>query len=451
MNVEEYFKEIEKEVRKSYAVAEEARKAGIDPSSKVDVPIAASLAERVLGLVSVLYPQIEDKKIIERILELEKQFGNLDPAVALTIAEEIAKEKFCKFTSHLEAMEAGIRVGLGYLTLGYVSSPIEGFIQLKIKKTRDGKDFLAPYFSGPIRSAGGTEEAFSLVIVDYLRELFGFSRYDPTEEEIKRGIHECYEYHERITNLQYLPSEQELDFLMRSLPVQLTGDPSEEKEVLNYKDLPRIETNFLRSGFCLVMGEGIAQKAPKILGRINKLRQKGFKLTDWSWLEDFVKLQKKIKEGKAAGGSRSGATYIQDLVAGRPVYAHPGRSGAFRLRYGRARNTGYSTLGIHPATMGITNGFIAVGTQLKTEKPTKGCTIAVVDSIDGPIVKLKNGNVKRPKEYEESKKIYSEIDEILYLGDILFQDYVLHIFPNNSYYILDNNTFSHRNFHTLHI
>ena len=419
MKVNEYFKEIEKEVKRAYGLAGEAKKQGFDPVGEVEIPLANSLAERVIGLVSVLYPQIIDQRIVKRILELEKEHGPLDPGVALTIAEEVAKEKYCKFKDHLEAVEAGIRVAIGYLTLGYVSSPIEGFIHLKLKKTREGKEYFAPYYSGPIRSAGGSEAAFSLVIVDYLREVFGYAKYDPTEEEVKRGIQECYEYHERVTNLQYLPSEQELEFLMKNLPVQLSGDPSEDKEVYNYKDLPRIETNFIRSGFCLVLGEGIAQKAPKVFKRVQALRKKGFKLSDWDWLEQFVQLQKKIKEGKSAGGSRGGATYIQDLVGGRPVFSHPSESGGFRLRYGRSRNTGYSTLAIHPATMAITKGFIAIGTQLKIEKPTKGCTVASCDSIDGPIVKLFDGSVKELKDTEEAKKLYGQTEEILYLGDIL--------------------------------
>jgi DNA polymerase II large subunit len=421
VNIEKYFKNIEKKVHESYEIARKARKEGKDPVLDVEVPLANSLAERVVGLVSVLYPQVAaDKQIVSRILTLEKQFGSLDPAVALTIAEEVAKEKFCKFKSHLEAIEAGIRIALGYMTLGYVSSPIEGFIHLGLKKTADNEDYFAPYYSGPIRSAGGTEAAFSLVVVDYLREIFGYAKYDPTEDEIKRGVHECYEYHERITNLQYLPSEQEIEFLIKNIPVQLTGDPSEDREVYNYKDLPRIETNFLRSGFALVLGEGIAQKAPKILGRIVKLRQKGFALSGWKWLEDFVKLQKKLKEAKKSGDSaRAGATYMQDLVAGRPVFAHPSESGAFRLRYGRSRNTGYSTLAVHPATMGITKGFIAVGTQLKIEKPTKGCTVASCDSIDGPIVKLREGTVVKINSFQEAEKAYPNVQEIIYLGDLL--------------------------------
>ncbi|MFH1425403.1 MAG: DNA polymerase II large subunit, partial [archaeon] len=169
MNIKQYFKFIEDKVKKNYVVAEEARAKGFDPVAKVEIPLAMSLAEKCVGLVSSVYPQIGDKRIVERILSLEKEFGSLDPAVALSIAEEIAKEKYCKFESHKEAMEAGIRVATAYMTLGVVSSPIEGFVELKICKTLGGKDYISPFFSGPIRSAGGTEAAFTLVVVDHLR------------------------------------------------------------------------------------------------------------------------------------------------------------------------------------------------------------------------------------------------------------------------------------------
>ena len=418
MKIEQYFKLIQEKVNENYAIAEKARAKGFDPVAKVEIPIALSLAEKSTGLISSLYPQIADKRIVDRILELEKKFGSLDPAVALSIAEEIAKEKFCKFKSHHEAIEAGVRVAVAYMTLGVVSSPIEGFVELKIVKTRDGKDYFSPFYSGPIRSAGGTEAGFSLVVVDYLREIFGYAKYDPTEDEVKRAVHESYMYHERVTNLQYLPTEQEIDFLARNIPVQVSGDPSEDKEVYNYKDLPRIESNFIRSGFCLTLNEGLAQKAPKIWKRIQKLREKGFKMSDWDFLGEFVALQNNLKKKKKSDTS-GGAVYIRDLVAGRPVFGHPSASGGFRLRYGRARNTGYSALGLHPATMEICGGFIASGTQLKIEKPTKGCAIASCNSIDGPIVKFKDGSVKQIFETDEAKKRYNDVEEIIYLGDLL--------------------------------
>ena len=124
MNFQKYFKDIEDKVSVNLAVAEEARKKGLDPRSKVEIPIARSLAERVVGLISTIYPQISDLKIVKRIMELEKEYGMLDHTVALKIAEEVAKEKFCKFKSHEEAIDAGIRVGFAYITVGVVSSPL---------------------------------------------------------------------------------------------------------------------------------------------------------------------------------------------------------------------------------------------------------------------------------------------------------------------------------------
>ena len=416
MNTYQYFKEIEKRTKEVYAVAEEARSKGLDPADKVEIPLARSLAEKVVSLVSTIYPQMIDSKIVERIIELEKKFGKLDPAICLQIAEEIAKQKFCKFPSLKEAIEAGARTGMAYITLGVVSSPIEGLTEIKIVKTAEGREYFSPYFSGPIRSAGGTSAAFSLVIIDYLRELFGYVKYDPREEEIKRSVVELHDYHERVTNLQYMPTDDEIKFLARHLPVQVNGDPSETLEASNYKNLERIETNFVRGGFCLVLGEGIAQKAKKISKYISSLRKKGFRLSDWDFLGEYVKLHEKRETGKVGDAP----TYIQDLVAGRPVFGHPSESGAFRFRYGRGRVSGFSAASVHPATMEITDGFIAIGTQLKIEKPTKGCVVTVCDSIDGPIVKLFNGTVRKIKAREEAKALYPDVEEIIYLGDILF-------------------------------
>ncbi|MEK6917498.1 MAG: DNA polymerase II large subunit [Nanoarchaeota archaeon] len=416
MNTQQYFKHIEKEVKKVYEVAEMARAKGLDPVDKVEIPLAMSMAEKVVGLISTIYPQMEGSGIAKRILDLEKEYGKLDPAVCLQIAEEVAKQKFCKFSSILESIDAGARIGFAYITLGVVSSPIEGLTEIKIVKTRWGKDYLSAFFSGPVRSAGGTGEAFSVVIIDHLREIFGFEKYDPTEDEIKRTVAELNDYHERITNLQYMPTEEEIIFLAKNIPIQVNGEPSEKLEVSNYKNLDRINTNFLRSGFCLVLGEGIAQKAAKIKRYITALRIKGFKLTGWDFLEEYLKIHDKREKGK----SDDSPTYIKDLVAGRPVFGHPSRSGGFRFRYGRCRTNGFSATSIHPATMGITEGFIAIGTQLKIEKPTKGCAVTSCDGIDGPIVKLFSGSVTKVNTKDDAKKLYPDVEEIIYLGDMLF-------------------------------
>jgi len=419
MNTEQYFKNLRKNVDLIYDVAKKAKDTGLDPVNKVEIPLAMTMAEKVVGLVSSIYPQMQESGISDRILELEKEYGKLDPTVVFKIAEEVAKQKFCKFSSLVEAIDAGIRVGFAYATIAVVASPLEGFTGLELGKTREGKDYFIANFSGPIRSAGTTASCVVLILIDYLRELFGFAKYDPTEDEIKRVWAELEHFHDRITNLQYMPTEEEALFLAKNMPIQVAGDPSERLEVPNYKNLERVKTNFLRSGFCLVLAEGLAQKAAKGYRLLNKARANGIKCSGFDFLEEYIEMHEKLAEGKA-GKKDVSAVYIRDLVAGRPVFGHPSRSGAFRFRYGRSRVDGFSAASVHPATMAITDDFLAVGTQLKIEKPTKGCVVASCDSIEPPIVKLINGNVVKVKSKEEAHKLYPDVEEIIYLGDILF-------------------------------
>ena len=416
METEKYFLDLEHDVKKVYSIANEARAKGYDPVNKVEIPLAKSLAEKVVGLISTIYPQMEGTKIAERILELEKEYGKLTMSVSFKIAEEVAKQKYCQFASLLEAIDAGIRIGFSYTTLGVVSSPIEGYTGINLGKTKEGKEYFIANFSGPIRSAGTTASCVVLMLIDYLRELFGYAKYDPSEEEVKRYVTENYDYHEYVTNLQYLPTEEEAAFLAANIPIQIAGDPTEKREVSNYKNLERVETNFIRGGMCLIFSEGLAQKAKKGLRLLNETKAKGFVTTGFDFLKEYVELHEKRETGKAD----SSPTYINDLVAGRPVFGHPSRSGAFRVRYGRSRVSGFSATSMHPATMAITDNFIATGTQLKIEKPTKGCVVTSCDSVDGPIVKLFNGSVRKIKTKEEAAKLYPDVEEIIYLGDILF-------------------------------
>lgn len=416
MSTKNYFKNLEKDVKEVYSWAEEARKKGLDPVDRVEVPLAMSMAEKVVGLISTVYPQMEGSGIAKRILSLEKEYGKLDTTVSFKIAEEVAKQKFCKFSSLREAIDAGIRVGFAYQTIGVVSPPIEGFTELKIEKTRDGKEYFKVYFSGPIRAAGTTASCIVLMLIDFLREMFGFAKYDPTEEEVKRYVTENTDYHDRITNLQYMPTEEEIIFLAKNLPIQIAGERTEKIEVSNYKNLDRVETNYIRGGMCLIFSEGLAQKAAKGLRLLNSAKKNGIKCTGFDFLEEYLEIHAKRDMGK----SDDSPTYIKDLVAGRPVFGHPSMSGGFRFRYGRGRNSGFSAVAVHPATMGITDDFIAIGTQLKLEKPTKGTVTTSCDSIDGPIVKLFNGSVRKIETRDEAKKIYPDVEEIIYLGDILF-------------------------------
>ena len=426
--MQQYFKELETNCKKLYDIAAEARKKGYDPSESVEIKLASNMAERVVGLISAIAPQIVNSGVAERIIELETQYGALDWRVALQIALEVAQEKFCKFKDKKEALEIGVRVGFAYGTVGVVSSPIEGLISIELKQRRDGKgEYFCLNYGGPIRNAGGTAASLSVLIADYVRKKLSYAEYDPDENEIKRCPTEIEDYHERVTNLQYFPSKKESEFLMRNIPVEISGDASEDKEVSNYKDLPRVPTNKIRSGFCLIHSSCIPLKAEKLWKQLSKWG-KDFDMDRWNFLEEFIDIKKKAH---AKGGAKKKQettakpkispdyTYIADLVAGRPVIAHPLRSGGLRLRYGRSRTSGFSAQSIHPATMHVLNDFIATGTQLKVERPGKGAAFTPCDTIEGPIVKLKDGSVIKLETEKQAKAAKKEVAEVLYLGDVL--------------------------------
>ena len=71
--MEEYFVSLDKEVNHSYKIANKAKKNSFDPDNFVDIPLAQNMMERVVGLISILTPQIRNKGVEQRIQDLEKQ------------------------------------------------------------------------------------------------------------------------------------------------------------------------------------------------------------------------------------------------------------------------------------------------------------------------------------------------------------------------------------------
>ncbi len=414
--LQEYHREILEKVRKAYEIAKKARAKGIDPKKDVEILLASELAGRVESLVSVMVPELLNSGLRERILELEEKYGKGSEKIGFIIAEEVAEGKFVEWNSVERAIEAGLRVGMAYWTLGIVTAPLEGIVGVKLKDRMDGKGkYLAVYLASPIRSAGGTTNALVALLADFLRKKFNLAEYDPTKEEIERYCLEIEDYHKKVQRLQYFPSKEEIRFIVKHLPVEITGDPTEELEVLAYKDLPRVETNRLRGGMIITMSV-IALKAKKLLKRVKKYG-KEFGLENWMWLKELIELA----AGKAGENEKKEKVppYLSEIPGGRPVFSFPNWKGGFRLRYGRSRNTGFATVGVHPATMGIVEDFMAVGTQLRVEMPGKSAVVMPVDTIEGPIVKLADGSVVKVKSYEEAVRLRHKVKKILFLGDML--------------------------------
>ncbi|MEM2952938.1 MAG: DNA polymerase II large subunit [Candidatus Bathyarchaeia archaeon] len=389
---EKYLETLEKQLDQLYGICREARGKGFDPALKPECEVARDLADLVEGLVG-------PKGVAERIRELSSKLPREE--LAFKIAEEIIYGKF----GHMEpeaAAEQAVRTALAILTEGLTAAPLQGVAKVKIKTNNDRTRYLAIYFAGPIRSAGGTDQALTLVIGDFIRRLLGLDRYKPTEEEVARFIEEIRLYERSVSRFQYHVSDGELQRALSWLPVEVTGTESDPIEVSSYRNLPRVETNRVRGGALRVVNDGIVGRASKVWAIIEKLGIQG-----WDWLREI----RKMSEKKSAG-------FMDDVVAGRPIFSFPSRSGGFRLRYGRARNTGLTAVGIHPATMLVLQGFIAAGTQLRLELPGKGGIAVPVDSLEPPIVKVKDGSVVQVS-INNFDAIKDKIDKILFLGDIL--------------------------------
>jgi DNA polymerase II large subunit len=396
-----YFNGLELELNRAIDLANRARANGADPLPSVEIPIAKDLADRVEKLINV-------EGVAKRLRELESSMSREEASLQLGL--EVASGKIKQFESQKDAIEAAVRISMAVLTEGVVAAPIEGIAKIDLAKNDDGSDYIRIYYAGPIRSAGGTAQALSVLAADYIRGSLGINRFIPRAEEVERYVEEIAAYH-RAVHLQYMPTDEEIRLIVRNCPICIDGEPTEEAEVEGRRDLARIETNRIRGGMALVIAEGIALKAPKVKKHVDKL-----KLPGWDFLEKFVVT---VKTDDPAAQLKPKDKYLQDLIAGRPVFSYPSRPGGFRLRYGRGRNTSFAAAGISPATMVMMDDFIAAGTQIKVERPGKAAGIAPVDTIEGPTVRLFNGDVLRVDTQAEALKIRPSVQRILDIGEIL--------------------------------
>jgi len=413
-NVENYISLLQRDVDKCYEIAEKARQKGLDPETYVESPQAKDLAGRVEKLVG-------PKGVADVIRALKSQ-GKKEDEIVFQVVSDILSQKIVKIDSLDERVERAIRVGLAIKTMGVVSAPLEGISKILIREDQHNNKYLSLYFAGPIRAAGGTTAALCVLIADYVRERSNIPKYEATEGEIGRYVEEVKLYDRRV-HLQYPSSNDEIRYAVEHLPVEINGDPTEDEEVSAFRGLPRIETNKIRGGACLVLNDGILLKAPKLL----KIAQ-NMKLEGWNWLgklKDIAQKEEKANkkdnlENKSTLKITPNSKYVADIIAGRPVFSHPSKIGGHRIRYGRSRNTGLAAGGLHPATMALLDDFIAIGTQLRIERPGKSTSICPVNSIEPPIIKLKNGDIVRVSSVKKAKELFQDIDQILFLGDILF-------------------------------
>ena len=390
-----YRRSILEEFQRLLEVARAARAKGLDPEPKPESGLAYDVASLVEGMTG---PPGVAKRIRELSSQMEKD------ELAFKIAEEIATGRLFQGSDE-ERAEQAIRTALAILTEGVTAAPIQGISSVRIKQNPDGSRYLAIYYAGPIRSAGGTDQALTVVLGDFVRRLLGLDRYRATEAEAKRFVEEIRLYEREIARFQYNVPDSAIIKAVMNLPIEINGVPTDPVEVSFFRDLPRVETNRIRGGALLVLNDGIIGRAKKVLKVIDKLGLDG-----WEWLRELS------SEASKGGG---GEGVLDEVIAGRPVFSMPDRPGGFRLRYGRSRNTGLAAVGIHPALMILLKRFVAVGTQLKLEIPGKGGIATPVDGLEPPVVLLKDGSVVRVETPEQAEALADQVKGILFLGDLL--------------------------------
>lgn len=385
-------------VQKNYEHALVARRKGIDVAGIVEPKIAFDLSDRVAKMHNI--------DIADRLRALLGQ--TTKEKAALKIAEEIARGEYG--TGDLKTrLDNAVRVSLAVVTEGVTVAPLQGISDVTVKNNADGSQYLSVSFAGPIRSAGGTEAALTMLIADHARKVAGLSPYiaNSFDDETGRFVEELRIYEREVMGFQFKVLDEDVVKCIASLPVELDGVDTDPVDVVGHKGMRRIATDRVRGGALRVMNDGLIGRSRKLLKLVETL-----KLDGWQWL-------KELKGAIQTGDDDAAHHRMSEVITGRPVLSMVKKIGGFRLRYGRACNTGFATIGIHPAVPALLNYAIVAGTQIKMDIPGKASTIALVDTIEPPIVKLDDGSVLAVTSVEQAEKIRTHVAKILYLGDML--------------------------------
>jgi DNA polymerase II large subunit len=402
-DVSQYFEKLTEKINNQVDIAKDARKTGRDIDTDIETFPAQGIAEKTEILVG--------PKGVSKIYHELWEVHNHDRfKVTLDIFNQILDGTLGGIEDPEKRLEQAIRTALVIQTDGVVVSPLDGLPEIKISTNPDGSKYPDIYFAGPIRAAGGNAQTLPVLLADLARKKLHLDRYKPSKQEVDRLIEENMIYQSDVVVRQQRVTEDEIRVIAENCPVCINSGPDSDVELMVNRDLERIKTNRVRGAMCLVMIDGVYVRAMKIL-KTSKILG-----LDWSWLEKLIKV-KKTSEGSFE--LKPSTKYLEGLAAGRPVFSYPLVPGGFRLRYGKTRTTGLMAKAINPATMYILEEFVAVGTHGRIERPGKSLQYFPCDSIEGPIVRLKNKDVIKINNVKEALKNRDSIEKILFLGDIL--------------------------------
>ena len=384
--MQRYHRWLDERADEAYRIAESARSLGFDHKDRVEIPRASDLAGRTEKL---LIEHLDGYEVADDIRDLLKE--NDRETTSIIIAQSVARGFREKGYDLEKSIDVGLRVGLAVLTEAVLVAPLEGISEVRLLNNIDGSQFVSVHFAGPIRAAGGTAQALAVLIADMIRRELNIGHYQPTDPEVERVKEEFGLYR---GNLQYRPSPPEIDEIVRACPVMINGESTERIECAGYGNVRNIDEARIRGGVLLVIGEGMCLKAPKIEKHTARLNVPG-----WEFIAKFASRGKE-KEVTSSDQFKSNqiqpiTKFMDDIIAGRPVFGAPLQPGGFRLRYGRARPSGLAAASTNTTSMLALDDFITIGTQMKIERPGKACAITPCDEAEGPWVILENGQFLR--------------------------------------------------------
>ena len=401
-----YHQWLDNKTEECYQIATIARKKGLDHSLEVEIPRANDLAGRTEKL---LVDYLQDLEIADDIRTMLAEHDR--ETTAIKMAQSVAKQFRESGQDMVTSIDVGLRVGLAILTEAVLVAPLEGISEVRLLSNADGSEFVSIHFAGPIRAAGGTGQALGVLIADMIRRDMGIGPYVPTPPQIERVKEEFGLYR---GNLQYRPPPEEIEVMVKDCPVMINGESTEDIECSGYGHVTNIDEPRIRGGVLLVIGEGLCLKAPKIQRHTERLNVPG-----WDFISKFVAKEEKDGEKKFVSKRVEPIRkFMQDIIAGRPVFGDPLERGGFRLRYGRGRASGLAAGSINPTSMLVMDDFLAVGTQMKIERPGKACAVTPCDELEGPWVILNDGRFLRIDNQSQWKEHGNSSIEIWDNGEI---------------------------------
>lgn len=408
--IQKYFKTIEEQLFLKIDKIKKLKKETFEPTDSIDSFFVEDMPEKV-------EKQLINFSVTGLATKIRKNMDLPRDKLAFLIAKESLQDDV--FDSEEKILERAVRIGLAILTEGTTVCMLDGVSFVKILEFAN-KKYVSIGFEGPIRAAGATAQALTIILTDYLRQILGVPEYQYDASEIARVLEEVELYEFKHARLQYRPTADEIRVVCSGLKIQISGKGLSQLSVFLSTDHPRIPHNFVRGGACLTLCEGFCSKTRKIKKFISEN-----KINGWDFLDECIELKEKtnsIKENVENDSSieEKMPKYMQEVMSGRPVFSEKNMPGSFRLKLGRTRLTGLCAVGINPFVTYVCMNFLGYGTQVRTEFPGKSALITFCSTIDGPTVQLSNQEQIQINTYSDLHYCFDKkIIKILDLGEIL--------------------------------